>query len=150
MNTTTVPGLCIRNLSLKRGKSRAQAQIIRGIAGFKVIIASPGTLPDQEGEYSRVLGDREVGRIRNGYGWVLDGEAEHHSRGGLFLSKDPSLRPPSVHLDGQSLFPDSIISAPAGEVQGSFAMKHAVLHVPNISCIGWEDVFSFALHPART
>lgn len=59
-------------------------------------------------------------------------------------------RPQAGHLHDQSLFPNGIVAAPAGEVQGSLAMKHAVLHFPDIFCFGREDVFSFALHPART
>lgn len=54
------------------------------------------------------------------------------------------------HLNGQPVFPNSIISAPAGEVQGPLAVKHAVLHLSNISRFGREDVFCIAFHPVRT
>lgn len=74
--------------------------------------------------------------------------------GGLFLSETfPSANPrapPADYLYNQTIFPNSIISAPAGEVQGSWAMKRAVLHFPNVLCLIREDVFSFALHPVRT
>lgn len=58
--------------------------------------------------------------------------------------------PQADHLYDQSVFPNGIELAPAGKVQGSLAVKHAVLHFPDVSCFGWEDVFSFALHPVRT
>ena len=87
-------------------------------------------------------------------------EGEESSRGGgqgvcqggsscLRLSPLQTLSP-ADYLYNQSFLPNGIVSAPTGEVQGSLAMKHAVLHFPNIFCFGREDVFGFPLHPVRT
>lgn len=68
---------------------------------------------------------------------------------GFFLPED-LLQAAADHLHCQSFLPGGIESAPTGEEQGSFSMEHAVLHVPNISCVSRENVLRTALHPVRT
>lgn len=56
---------------------------------------------------------------------------------------------PINHLYDQAFIPGGVKSAAAGKVQCSLAVKHAILHFPNIACFCREDVLGFALHPVR-
>lgn len=71
-------------------------------------------------------------------------------KGNISPSTPSRCRPPAAHLHSQAFLPDGVISAPTREVQGPLAVKHAVLHLPDIFRCGWEDVLAFAFHPVRT
>lgn len=111
-------------------------------------MASPGAPLDPEGEDPRTLAIRRRGE--EGARWGRLGAARV-SRGSSCRRLCPLQTPSQAdHLNDQSLFPNGVVSAPVGEVQGSLAVKHAVLHGPDVLRFGREDVLCVAaLHPVR-